>query len=513
MMKKRTIRIVDTTFRDAHQSLLATRLRTEDMLPIAEAMDRIGFYSLEVWGGATFDVCIRYLNQDPWERLRRLKKAFPNTPLQMLLRGQNLVGYRHYPDDVVKEFIRLARKNGIDIFRIFDALNDLRNMEVPIKAAKASGAHVQGAISYTTSPVHTIENFVKIGKELEALGCDSLCIKDMAGLISPKAAYELIKALKKEIRIPIDLHTHCTSGMGPMSYYAACEAGVDIIDTAFSPLAGGSSQPATEIMVASLQETANPTNLDLASLIEIGRYFLKVREKYQRFFSPLAEKTDTSVLIHQIPGGMLSNLYSQLKEQKALDKYQAVLEETPRVRKDLGYPPLVTPTSQIVGSQAVINVLTGKRYERVTQEVKDYLLGLYGRPPGPIAEELRKKIIGDAKPIECRPADLLKPELETRLKEAKELGLLRPGQEEEDLVTYALFPTIAPKFLRGEVTPEVIEEPLVLETNEDELKIVAIAAALSKALKSTLTTRQPIAMLRESLISPWKLVGLRESMR
>ncbi|MEO0092751.1 MAG: pyruvate/oxaloacetate carboxyltransferase [candidate division WOR-3 bacterium] len=512
-MKKRTIRIVDTTFRDAHQSLLATRLRTEDMLPIAEAMDRIGFYSLEVWGGATFDVCIRYLNQDPWERLRRLKKAFPNTPLQMLLRGQNLVGYRHYPDDVVKEFIRLARKNGIDIFRIFDALNDLRNMEVPIKAAKASGAHVQGAISYTTSPVHTIENFVKIGKELEALGCDSLCIKDMAGLISPKAAYELIKALKKEIRIPIDLHTHCTSGMGPMSYYAACEAGVDIIDTAFSPLAGGSSQPATEIMVASLQETANPTNLDLASLIEIGRYFLKVREKYQRFFSPLAEKTDTSVLIHQIPGGMLSNLYSQLKEQKALDKYQAVLEETPRVRKDLGYPPLVTPTSQIVGSQAVINVLTGKRYERVTQEVKDYLLGLYGRPPGPIAEEVRKKIIGDAKPIECRPADLLKPELETRLKEAKELGLLRPGQEEEDLVTYALFPTIAPKFLRGEVTPEVIEEPLVLETNEDELKIVAIAAALSKALKSTLTTRQPIAMLRESLISPWKLVGLRESMR
>ncbi|MEO0113972.1 MAG: pyruvate/oxaloacetate carboxyltransferase [candidate division WOR-3 bacterium] len=512
-MKKRTIRIVDTTFRDAHQSLLATRLRTEDMLPIAEAMDRIGFYSLEVWGGATFDVCIRYLNQDPWERLRRLKKAFPNTPLQMLLRGQNLVGYRHYPDDVVKEFIRLARKNGIDIFRIFDALNDLRNMEVPIKAAKASGAHVQGAISYTTSPVHTIENFVKIGKELEALGCDSLCIKDMAGLISPKAAYELIKALKKEIRIPIDLHTHCTSGMGPMSYYAACEAGVDIIDTAFSPLAGGSSQPATEIMVASLQETANPTNLDLASLIEIGRYFLKVREKYQRFFSPLAEKTDTSVLIHQIPGGMLSNLYSQLKEQKALDKYQAVLEETPRVRKDLGYPPLVTPTSQIVGSQAVINVLTGKRYERVTQEVKDYLLGLYGRPPGPIAEELRKKIIGDAKPIECRPADLLKPELETRLKEAKELGLLRPGQEEEDLVTYALFPTIAPKFLRGEVTPEVIEEPLVLETNEDELKIVAIAAALSKALKPTLTTRQPIAMLRESLISPWKLVGLRESMR
>uniref|UniRef100_A0A7C6AAN3 Pyruvate carboxylase subunit B n=1 Tax=candidate division WOR-3 bacterium TaxID=2052148 RepID=A0A7C6AAN3_UNCW3 len=508
-MAKRNVKIVDTTFRDAHQSLMATRLRTEDMLPIAESVDKIGFYSLEVWGGATFDVCIRYLNQDPWERLRSLKQAIPNTPLQMLLRGQNLVGYRHYPDDVVKEFIRLARKNGITIFRIFDALNDIRNMEVPIKTAKATGAYVQGAISYTTSPVHTIENFVKLGKELQELGCDSICIKDMAGLISPKAAYDLVRGLKKALSIPIDLHTHCTSGMGPLSYYAACEAEVDIIDTAFSPLAGGSSQPATEIMVASLKDTPYNTGLDLQTLIEIGMYFLKVREKYRSIISPLAEKTDTSVLIHQIPGGMLSNLYAQLKEQKALDKYQAVLEETPRVRKDLGYPPLVTPTSQIVGIQAVINVLDGKRYERVTQEVKDYLLGLYGRPPGPIDEDFRKKIIGDAKPIDCRPADILKPELETRLKEAKELGILRPGSEAEDLITYALYPKVASQFLKGEIQAEVVEETKS-ETKEEELKVAAVAAALANFLK-----KDGIKFFAEnkSTISPWKLVGLREGLR
>ncbi len=508
---KHKVRIVDTSFRDAHQSLMATRLRTEDMLPITERIDKIGFNSLEVWGGATFDVCIRFLNQDPWERLRTLKKMMPKTPMQMLLRGQNLVGYRHYPDDVVKEFIRLARKNGVDIFRVFDALNDIRNMEVSIKTAKNTGAHVQGSISYTTSPVHTIENFVKFSKELEELGCDSLCIKDMAGLISPQAAYDLVKALKKEIKIPIDLHTHCTSGMGPLSYFAACEAGVDIIDCAFSPMASGSSQPATEIMVASLSDTPYNTGLDLETLIEISYYFLKVKEKYYQFVSPLAEKTDTSVLIHQIPGGMLSNLHSQLKEQKALDKYQEVLAETPRVRKDLGYPPLVTPTSQIVGIQAVINVLSGKRYERVTQEVKDYLLGYYGRPPGLIDEDFRKKIVGDAKPIKGRPADLLKPELETRRKEAKEMELLRPGHEEEDLVTYALYPKVAPKFLKGETKEEIIEPVTVQETKEDDLKAAAIAAALSKFLgkeSSKFITANSI-----STINPWKFAGFKERMQ
>lgn len=507
---KHTIRIVDTSFRDAHQSLMATRLRTEDMLPIAEPIDKIGFYSLEVWGGATFDVCIRYLAQDPWERLRILKKTIRHTPLQMLLRGQNLVGYRHYPDDVVKEFIRLARKNGIDIFRIFDALNDIRNMEFSIRTAKASGAMVQGTICYTTSPVHTIETFVHLGKELEKLGCDSICIKDMAGLITPKAAYDLIKALKKEIRIPIDLHTHCTSGMGPLSYYASAEAGVDIIDTAFSPFAGGSSQPATEIMVASLKATPYDTELNLKSLIEIGMYFLKLREKYQPFISPLAEKTDTSVLIHQIPGGMLSNLHSQLREQKALDKYQAVLAETPRVRKDLGYPPLVTPTSQIVGIQAVINVLTGKRYERVTQEVKDYCLGYYGRPPGPIDEDLRQRIVGDAKPIDCRPADLLKPELEIRRQEAQALGLLRPGHEAEDLITYALYPKVAPSFLKGETRPEIIEATDQADRKEDELKVAAIAAALTRFFKKD---RLQFIATKTKAMRPWKLAGLSEGMR
>ncbi|MDH5186148.1 MAG: pyruvate/oxaloacetate carboxyltransferase [candidate division WOR-3 bacterium] len=511
MTESRRVKIVDTTFRDAHQSLLATRMRTEDMLPIGERIDKIGFYSLEVWGGATFDVCIRYLNQDPWERLRTLKRMIPNTPMQMLLRGQNLVGYRHYPDDVVKEFIRLARKNGVDIFRIFDALNDLRNMEVSIKTAKASGAHVQGAICYTISPVHTIENFVKFGKELEKLGCNSICIKDMAGLISPQAAFDLVKALKKEIGIPIDLHTHCTSGMGPLSYFSACEAGVDIIDTAFSPFAGGTSQPATEIIVASLNDTSFSTGLDLQTLIEIGYYFLKVRQKYGQFISPLAEKPDTSVLIHQIPGGMLSNLHSQLKEQKALDKYQEVLEETPRVRKDLGYPPLVTPTSQIVGIQAVINVLTGKRYERVTKEVKDYCLGYYGRPPGPIDEDLKKKIIGDEKPIDFRPADRLKPELDNLRSETKAQGLLRHGHEDEDLITYALYPKVAPKFLKGEAEQEIIQVTTEPEARPDELKVAAITAALAKFLRKE--GSRFITTETKSALSPWKLAGLHDGLR
>lgn len=451
------VKILDTTLRDGHQSLIATRMRTEDMLPILEKLDEVGFYSLEVWGGATFDACLRYLAEDPWERLRKIRQKVKKTKLQMLLRGQNLLGYRHYPDDVVERFIYLCVENGIDIIRIFDALNDIRNMEMPIKFAKKAGAIVQGAISYTISPVHTIESFVKLAKEFENLGCDYICIKDMAGLISPEAAYTLVKAIKENVKLPVDLHTHMTSGMGMLSYYAACQAGVDIVDCAFSAFAGGTSQPPMESFVASLKGTPYDPQLDLEKLVEIGYYFLNVRKKYESLFSPVAERSDISVLIHQIPGGMISNLYSQLKEQKALDKYQEVLKEVPKVREDLGYPPLVTPTSQIVGTQAVLNVLTGERYKKVTEEVKNYCLGLYGKPPGEIKPEILQKIIPDKKPITCRPADLLEPELEKIKKEIKEKNL--PIKAEEDILTYALFPQLAEKFFKGEIQPEPLESP------------------------------------------------------
>ncbi|NWF56061.1 MAG: pyruvate carboxylase subunit B [Syntrophaceae bacterium] len=447
------VKITDTTMRDGHQSLMATRLRTADLLPIAEEMDRVGFFSLETWGGATFDACIRFLNEDPWERLRTLKAHLPRTPLQMLLRGQNLVGYRHYADDVVEEFVRLAIKNGIGIFRIFDALNDVRNMTSAIAAAKKGKAHVQGTISYTVSPVHTVERFTQMGAELEKAGCDSLCIKDMAGLITPKAVTELTRALKKVITIPIDLHSHCTSGVAPFSYQAAAEAGVDILDTALGPFSGGTSQPTTEALVAALQGTPFDTRLDLNLLARISGGLNPLREKYKGLFDPIAERPDINVFLHQIPGGMLSNLLSQLKEQKKTEKYPAVLEEIPRVRKDLGYPPLVTPTSQIVGTQAVINVILGKRYASVTKEVKEYCLGFYGRTPAPIDPDIRKKIIGQEEPIECRPADLIKPQLEGLKKEMEEMGLLK---KEEDLITYALYPNVAPKFLRGEIKEESI---------------------------------------------------------
>src|SRR5512136_3120734 len=402
------VKLTDTVLRDAHQSLLATRMRTRDMLPIAEMMDQVGFFSLEMWGGATFDACIRFLNEDPWERLRALKKAVPETPMQMLLRGQNLVGYRHYADDVVDKFVEKAAKNGVDIFRIFDAVNDIRNMERSIKAAKLASAHVQGGISYTISPVHTIGQFSDFAVRLAELGCDSICIKDMAGLITPQNAYDLVSAIKKEISLPVNLHTHCTSGMAQMSYFFATQAGVDILDTAISPLSGGSSQPSTESLVASLQGTPYETGLDLELLTEIKRYFEKIMEIYAPVFNPISARLDTNVLVYQVPGGMLSNLVSQLVEQKALDKYDEVLVEIPKVRKDLGYPPLVTPTSQIVGTQAVLNVILGKRYASVTTEVKEYCLGYYGRTPAPVDPELRKKIIGKEAPIECRPADLLK---------------------------------------------------------------------------------------------------------
>ena len=451
-MKK--VKFTETALRDAHQSLLATRMRTRDMVPIAEEMDKIGYFSVEAWGGATFDTCIRYLNEDPWERLRDLKAEFTRTPIQMLLRGQNLVGYKHYPDDIVTKFVEKSYENGVDIFRIFDALNDVRNMETSIKVAKAQGAHVQGTISYTISPVHTLDKYVEFAKELEALECDSIAIKDMAGLIKPAEAYELVSRLKEETDLLVDLHCHCTSGMTPISYYAACEAGVDILDTAISPLAWGTSQPPTESMVASLQGTAYDTGLDLNALNHIKQYFEKIREKYLSLLNPISERIDTDVLLYQLPGGMLSNLISQLKEQNALDRYEDVLAEMPHVRKDMGYPPLVTPTSQIVGIQSVMNVLSGERYKTVSNEIKDYMKGYYGTSPAPVNAELAEKIIGDEEVIDCRYADLLEPEFNKFKQEGIEKGFI---DSDEDVLTYALYPAIAPLFLKGNAVEEELK--------------------------------------------------------
>ena len=457
------VKITETALRDAHQSLLATRMRTRDMVPIAEEMDKIGFHSVEAWGGATFDTCIRYLNEDPWERLRNLKSEFTRTPIQMLLRGQNLVGYKHYPDDIVTKFVEKSYENGVDIFRVFDALNDIRNMEQTIKVAKAQGAHVQGTISYTISPVHTLDDFVDLAKELEALECDSVAIKDMAGLINPSTAYELVSRLKEETDLLVNLHCHCTSGMTPISYYAACEAGVDILDTAISPLAWGTSQPPTESMIAALQGTPYDTGLDLTALNDIKKYFDQLREKYAALIDPIAERVDTDVLIYQIPGGMLSNLISQLKEQNALDRYSDVLEEMPRVRKDMGYPPLVTPTSQIVGIQAVMNVLSGERYKTVSNEVKEYMKGNYGKPPAKVNEEIASRIIGDEEVITCRPADLLEPEFDKYKSEGIEKGFVK---NDEDALTYALYPAIAPAFLKGETSEEELATVSHVEDHE-----------------------------------------------
>ena len=457
------LRFTETALRDAHQSLLATRMRTRDMIPIAEEMDKVGYFSVEAWGGATFDTCIRHLNEDPWERLRQLKSEFNKTPIQMLLRGQNLVGYKHYPDDVVTKFVEKSYENGVDIFRVFDALNDIRNMEKAIKVAKDQGAHVQGTLSYTISPVHTIDDFVDLAKELEALDCDSVAIKDMAGLITPAAAYELVSKLKEETDLLVDLHCHCTSGMTPISYYAACQAGVDILDTSISPLAWGTSQPPTESMVAALQGTEFDTGLDLKLLTSIKEYFKDIKEKYLGILDPISTSIDADVLLYQIPGGMLSNLISQLKEQNALDRYNDVLDEMPRVRKDMGYPPLVTPTSQIVGIQSVMNVLGGERYKTVSNEVKDYMKGMYGKPPAPVDEEISKKIIGDEEVITCRPADLLEPEFDKFKSEGMEKGFVKT---DEDALTYALYPTIAPKFLKGEAVEEEIKPPHSLSEDE-----------------------------------------------
>ena len=457
------VRFTETALRDAHQSLLATRMRTRDMIPIAEEMDKVGYFSVEAWGGATFDTCIRYLNEDPWERLRQLKSEFNHTPIQMLLRGQNLVGYKHYPDDIVTKFVEKSYENGVDVFRIFDALNDIRNMEKAIKVAKDQGAHVQGTISYTISPVHTLDDFVDLAKNLEALDCDSVAIKDMAGLITPTAAYDLVSKLKEETDLLVDLHCHCTSGMTPISYYAACQAGVDILDTAISPFAWGTSQPPTESMVAALQGTEFDTGLDLKLLNNIKEYFEKIKEKYLSILDPISESIDTDVLLYQIPGGMLSNLISQLKEQNALDRYTDVLEEMPRVRKDMGYPPLVTPTSQIVGIQSVMNVLGGERYKTVSNEVKEYMKGMYGKPPAPVNEEISKRIIGDEEVITCRPADLLEPEFDKFKSEGEKEGFVK---SDEDALTYALYPPIAPKFLKGEAEEEELKAAHTIDENE-----------------------------------------------
>ena len=446
-----TVKITETALRDAHQSLIATRMRTRDILDVVEQLDDVGYYSLEMWGGATFDTCIRYLNEDPWQRLRDIKSRMKKTPAQMLLRGQNLVGYRHYSDDVVEKFVTKAYENGIDIFRIFDALNDFRNIEVSVKTAKKIGAHVQGTVSYTISPVHTPETFIKMAKQLEEMGSDSICIKDMAGLLSPSAAAEIVAGMKKEVSVPICVHSHCTSGMAPVMYYAAVEAGADIIDTAISPFGWGSSQPPTEAMIASLEGTKYDTGISLDKFKEITPFFRKLKEKYNSICDPISETIDTNVIRYQIPGGMLSNLVSQLKEQNALDKYDAVLAEMPRVREELGYPPLVTPTSQIVGTQAVLNVIMGERYKVIPKEVKDYVRGYYGKTPVPLTEEMISLVIEDERPITARPGDMLKPEYEKMKKEAEAMGI---AFSEEDILTYILYPAIAPKFLKGESEEE-----------------------------------------------------------
>ncbi|MDH0142433.1 sodium-extruding oxaloacetate decarboxylase subunit alpha [Aquipseudomonas alcaligenes] len=452
MTKK--ITVTDTILRDAHQSLIATRMRTEDMLPICDKLDRVGYWSLEVWGGATFDACVRFLKEDPWERLRKLRAALPNTRLQMLLRGQNLLGYRHYSDDVVRAFVAKAAVNGIDVFRIFDAMNDVRNLRVAIEAVKAAGKHAQGTLSYTTSPVHTVAAYVEQAKAMQAMGIDSIAIKDMAGLLTPYATFELVKALKAEVDLPVFVHSHDTSGMGAMCQLKAIEAGADHIDTAISSFAWGTSHPGTESMVAALRGTPFDTGLDLELIQEIGMYFHAVRKKYHQFESEFTA-VDTRVQVNQVPGGMMSNLANQLKEQGALGRINEVFAEIPKVREDLGFPPLVTPTSQIVGTQAVFNVLAGERYKTITNEVKLYLQGRYGRAPGKVDEQLRKRAIGNEEVIDVRPADLLKPEM-AKLRE--EIGTL--AKSEEDVLTYAMFPDIGRKFLEeraaGTLKPEAL---------------------------------------------------------
>jgi len=437
---KRKAMIMETALRDAHQSLFATRMRTSDMVPILEAMDEVGYYSLEMWGGATFDSCMRFLDEDPWERLRIIRKYIKKTKLQMLLRGQNLVGYKHYADDAVREFVKATVGNGIDIVRVFDALNDLRNMEIAADQVKKEGAHLQMCISYTLSPVHTLDAFAEMAHNMTQMGADSIAIKDMAGLLSPVECAKLVKAIKAKTDLPINLHTHYTSGMGSMTYYAGLEAGAAIVDTAISPLSTGTSQPTTESLVAALAGGELDTGIKLENLVPVAEYFRKIREKYSHLITDIG--VDINILLYQIPGGMYSNLINQLKEQNALDKLEAVMNEIPVVRKAMGYPPLVTPTSQIVGTQATFNVMSGQRWKNISKEVKQYFLGYYGTPPAPLDPEVQKLAIGNEEPITCRPGEKIAPEMEQANKDAA-AWMLQP----EDALSWLMFPPVAKDFL------------------------------------------------------------------
>jgi pyruvate carboxylase subunit B len=486
---KKPLKITDTTFRDGHQSSLATRMRTEDMIPIAEELDKVGFHSVEMWGGATFDVTHRFLGEDPWERVKVLKKLMPRTPFQMLLRGQNLVAYRNHPDDLVEAFIEKSAEMGIDIFRCFDAVNDERNFETPFKVIKRVGKHIQGTICYSLTerrmggPVYNLDYYIEKAKILEGMGADSLCIKDMAGLLAPYDVYELVMALKKTIKIPLQLHTHYTSGMASMTYLKAIEAGVDIVDTALAPFALRSSQPAVEPIVVALEGTPWDTKLDLSKLLKLGEYIESIAPKYRDFLDTTKMAViDTNVLRHQIPGGMISNMVSQLKQQKAIHRIDEVYAELPQTRKDLGYPPLVTPTSQIVGVQAVLNVLFG-RYKMVSRETQDYVYGLYGKPPVPISDEIKKLVLKGYKrgkePITCRPADLIEPEMEKVQKETEGLA-----KDICDTLIYALFPQTGKDFLKWKYGLEPMPDKVKPKTlddvkNEDE----AIAKAKAEVLK------------------------------
>ncbi|HSQ33896.1 MAG TPA: oxaloacetate decarboxylase subunit alpha, partial [Peptostreptococcaceae bacterium] len=445
------VKFTETVLRDGHQSLIATRLRTDEILPILETMDKVGYHALEVWGGATFDACLRFLNEDPWERLRQIRARVKDTKLQMLLRGQNLLGYRNYSDDIVERFIRKSIENGIDIIRIFDALNDIRNLETSIKTIKKENAHCQCAISYTTSPVHTTDYYLKLIKSMENMGADSICIKDMAGVLTPYNSYELVKKIKETTKLPVEVHTHCTSGIADMIYMKAVEAGADIIDTAISPFSGGTSQPPTESLAVTFSEMDRNPELNMSALTEVAEYFKPIRDKYMKAgtLDPKVLFTEPQTLNYKVPGGMLSNLLSQLKQQNALEKYEAVLREVPKVREDLGYPPLVTPMSQMVGTQSLFNVLMGERYKLVPKEIKDYVRGLYGTPPYSIKEEIKKKIIGDEEIVTVRPADLLEPEYENTKKEIGDLA-----RSEEDVLSYALFPQVSKNFFENRLKEE-----------------------------------------------------------
>jgi oxaloacetate decarboxylase alpha subunit len=469
------LRITDTTLRDAHQSLWATRMRTDDILQILETIDNAGYYSLECWGGATFDVCLRFLRENPWDRLRQIKAVAKKTPLQMLLRGQNVLGYRNYPDDVLYRFVALACENGMDIFRVFDALNDTRNLEHALKAVKKSGGHAQGTICYTSSPVHTVEKYIQIGKEQESMGADSICIKDMAGILTPAGARELVGGLVQNLKIPIQLHCHMTSGMAVTTYFEAVKAGAGAVDSCVATMSGFSSQPATETLLAIFEDAGYQTGVDHHAVEKTNNYFLSLKPKRAPSHGAV-EVVDVDVLEHHIPGGMISNLRSQLQQQGALDRLNEVLEELPRARKDLGYPPLVTPTSQIVGVQSVMNVLSGDRYSMVPQETKDYVKGLYGRSPAPIDPEIAKKILDGEQPITCRPADMLSPQLPTAARELDPKLI----QGEEDILSYCLFPEVALGYFKWRATPPA-ERPAIPADQEHAPKKPAAAHAVAPA--------------------------------